>query len=124
MKKKIAFCILLVFIICLISAILGIEIKNYQNDYASYLWALELGASPDPYIQAFARYTAKFVCLSLSLCASIAMLVIVLKSDIAFMKNSFAEKLKETNAQRKEERKAARIAALEDELNKLKKDGE
>lgn len=131
MKKKIAFCILIVFFICLMSIILGIDIKNYQGDYDSYLWALELGASPEPYFQAFARYTVKFVCLGLSLCACIAILVIVLKSDIGFMKESFlakhaANKAKreEIRAQEENKRKAARISELEKELNELKKGGE
>lgn len=124
MKKKIVFCILIVLLICLISVILGIDIKNYQGDYASYLWALELGASLEPYMQAFARYTAKFVCLGLSLCACIAMLVIVLKSDISFIKESFLAKRAANKVKREEERKAERISELEKELNELKKGGE
>lgn len=40
------------------------------------------------------------------------------------IKNSYAEKRKASRAQQEDERKATRIAALEEELNKLKKDGE
>lgn len=132
MKKKVLFLILLSCLICFIITIFGFEIYYSKNAFTSYNYAQEMGVILlDPFINDIIQHIVLCILSGLSLCGCIAILFMVLKSDISFIKNSVAEKLKATRAQREEERaqrneerKAAKIAALEEELDRLKKDGE
>ena len=140
MKKKVLYIGIIAVIIITVAVVFG-----YLLDYAVSSWSYFNRIRTDEFLQeiyndSFAyeqqhymaiQYTILCILAGIALCGSIALLIIVLKSDISFIKNSVAEKLKATRvqreeerAQRNEERKTAKIAALEEELDRLKKDGE
>lgn len=125
MKKKVLFLILLSCLICFIITIFGFEIYYSKNAFTSYNYAQEMGVILlDPFINDIIQHIVLCFLSGLSLCSCIAILFMVLKSDISLIKSSFIEQRKAACARRNEERKAAKIAALEEELDRLKRDGE
>ena len=139
MKKKVLYIGIIAVIIITVAVVFG-YLLDYANSNWSYLSAIQnddllsevLNSTMiEEHKRIAIQYTVLCILAGIALCGSIALLIIVLKSDISFIKNSVAEKLKATRAQREEERaqrneerKAAKIAALEEELDRLKKDGE
>ena len=125
MKKKVLFLILLSCLICFIITIFSFEIYYSKNAFTSYNYAQEMGVTLlGPFINDIIQHIVLCILSGLSLCGCIAILFVVFKSDISLIKSSFIEQRKAARARRNEERKAAKIAALEEELDRLKKDGE
>ena len=139
MKKKILYICLILIAMCTISIVFG-----YLIDYANSSWNFLTHIKTDETLQEIynssmfeqqhnvaVQYTVLCVLSGISICVCIALLVLVLKSDIGFIKDSFLErraankiKREEKQAQEQAARKTQRIVELEKELNELKKDGE
>lgn len=139
MIKKVLFSILLALIFVLAAIILGFLISDANNSRIFYNQVkndtlLNEQIREDmlaDYLNSTIKYAILCALNGIIICASIAMLVLVLKSDIGFIKDSFWERHANNKAKREEirkqeekQQKQARIAALEKELNELKKDGE
>lgn len=134
MKKKINFLIILAFLICFIAVILGFEIYFCQDSWTNYNFVYQENAPDyvlDIYLKLSIQHTILCVLAGLAICGCILILIIIIKSDMQFIKNSLLEKYSNNKAKRAElhaqvenQRKKERIIALEKELNELKKDGE
>lgn len=133
MKKKTTILIILSFLICSIAVILGFEIHFCQDSWANYNFVYQENA-PDYvlniYLTLNIQHTIICVLAGLAICGCILMLILVIKSDLEFIKVSFLEKYSKRKAKREEiraqeenQRKIERINELEKELNELKKDG-
>lgn len=134
MKKKITFLIILAFLICFIAVILGFEIYFCQDSWTNYNFVYQENAPDyvlDIYLTLSIQHTILCVLAGLAVCGCILIFIIIIKSDMQFIKNSLLEKYlthkakrEELRIQEKNQRKMERITELEKELNELKKDGE
>lgn len=139
MKNKVLFSILLVLIFILSAIIFGFLISD-ANDCRIFYNQVKNDTLLNEqiredlladYLKSTIKYSTLCALSGIILCASLTMLVLVLKSDIGFIKDSFLEwrasnkiKREEKQAQEQAARKTQRIAELEKKLNELKKDGE
>lgn len=139
MKKKALFLILIMSIFLLAVIVWGFLIFDTNSFLTSYKQIqsedfidknLQEVLISD-YFNSFIKYMMLCILDGIIICFCIVMFIIVIKNDINFINATFKDKKAANKIKREElrmqqanERKAARISALEKELNELKKDGD